>query len=127
MVTSLDAVSILWCGMENGGSKFLVYLKQIYAERFGLGLEVERTVRGMRVTIVIGYLPSPASLSAANLLQKKLEKDSKLFSVGFEMDGVRVLRGWWIVGDPVSIIQMLASFVGVTCSDAEARLVWIGL
>lgn len=113
--------------MERGGSKFLLHLKQIYVKRFGWSVTVSRSARGLRVTMLVGRLLSPPSLSAVMQLQEKLEKCVRPLSSGFEVVDERILRRWWIVDDPVGTIQMLASFVNVPCSSAEARLLWLGL
>ena len=125
MVTSLDAVSILWCGMEKEGSRFLTYLERLYMVKLGWQLSVDRVPYGMRVSVAL----ESCSLFCAlvELLWKRLEKDAKAMFRGVELDIRGQRRWWWTVADPVSAIRVLASFVGVTCSDAEARLVWIGL
>jgi len=106
---------------------FLAYLERAYADRFGWKLSVERAPQGMRISASIEHrrlLTPPQFLG--DLLWRRLKKDAEAVSYGIEMD-IQSYRWWWTVADPVSAIQVLASFVDVTCSDAEARLVWIGL
>jgi len=114
--------------MENGGSKFFAHLERIYEVRLGWKISVERVPQGMRVSALAEcwYLLSTSQL-LADRLWKRLKEAAKAVSYGIEADMLDQRRWWWTVADPVSAIRVLASFVGVTCSDAEARLVWIGL
>jgi len=66
-------------------------------------------------------------LVLAERLWERLKRDAGGFTSYTKLEDMQVRRWWWTVSDPISAIQVLASFAGVTCSAAEARLLWIGL
>jgi len=106
---------------------FLAYLERAYADRFGWKLSVERAPQGMRISASIERSSiTRIAPVLGDLLWRRLKKDAEAVSYGIEMN-IQSYRWWWTVADPVSAIQVLASFVDVTCSGAEARLIWIGL
>lgn len=107
---------------------FLTYLKRVYADKFGWKLSVERVPQGMRVSVSIEcwHLFTLAQ-SLTSQLWEQLKEAAKVVSYGMEVDMLSRRRWWWIVADPINAIRVLASFVGVTCSDAEARLIWFRL
>lgn len=107
---------------------FLTYLERAYEDRFGWKLSVERVPQGMRVSVSVEcwHLLTLAQ-SLISQLWEQLKKDAKVVSYGMEVVMLRQRRWWWIVADPINAIRVLASFVGTTCSDAEARLIWFRL
>ncbi|RLI43038.1 hypothetical protein DRO59_02200 [Candidatus Bathyarchaeota archaeon] len=119
--------------MERRGGKVFSHfgsiekLKQVYNVKLGWELSIKRAPRGMCVSVIVAhhYLLS-TSLMLVERLWRKLEEHARIVSYRMESN-ICGQRWWWTVTNPVHAIQVLASFVGVTCSDAEARLTWIGL
>ena len=112
--------------MEREENKLFERLKRLYRIRLGWELSIEKAPQGATVIVVNRRWDlDPLTSVIARELWNQLE-DAGIVSRGVEECeyGCHIWR--WVVTDPVGALRMLASFIGVSLSDAKARLLWLG-